>query len=528
MSWFGSSPRKTTAFYVVLIALASLVVGMVIASRLDLSPTSSAQTMAIPATNTAPLTGAIDATTFRNIAKVASPMVVSIRTESRQRTQDLSEFFGAPGGGGDDLLDRFFGGGGGGGAAPQQRRQQGQQPRERTTMAAGSGFIINKEGYILTNNHVVEGATKIEVQFFDEDDAYYAAKVVGRDPLTDSALIQLTEKPARPLTEAKFGDSSQMEPGDWVMAIGNPFGLAHTVSVGVISATSRSFPVAEQRSANVLQTDAAINPGNSGGPLLNVRGEVIGINTAIYSNQSMMGGGAGNIGIGFAIPINTVRDVLPGLRSGKITRGRIGVAVTAITPEEVEALNLKDRKGALVRTVPAGGPAATAGLKPGDVIVEFNGKPVVKSDDLVQQVVRTVPGTTVPVKVMRAGKEQTMNVKVEELDLESESNRQTSNNVTPDDTGAGFGITLNNITPEMSRRLEIPSGTKGAVVTEIDPDSPAARSLRPNDVILQVNRAPVANAIEASQALRAVPAGRTVGMLVLRGGEEQFVTVRKQ
>ena len=528
MSWFGSSPRKTTAFYVVLIALASLVVGMVIASRLDLSPTSSAQTMAIPATNSSPLTGAIDATTFRNIAKVASPMVVSIRTESRQRTQDLSEFFGGQGGG-DDLLDRFFGGGGGGGVAPQQRRQQQQQPRERTTMAAGSGFIINKEGYILTNNHVVEGATKIEVQFFDEDDAYYGAKVVGRDPLTDSALIQLTEKPSRPLTEAKFGDSSQMEPGDWVMAIGNPFGLAHTVSVGVISATSRSFPVAEQRSANVLQTDAAINPGNSGGPLLNVRGEVIGINTAIYSNSNAMGGGAGNIGIGFAIPINTVRDVLPGLRSGKITRGRIGVSVTAISPEELEALNLKDRKGALVRTVPAGGPAATAGIKPGDVIVEFNGKPVVKSDDLVQQVVRTTPGTTVPVKVVRAGKEQTMNVKVEELDLDNETNRQSSNNATPDDTGAGFGITLNNLTPDVARRLEVPSGTTGAVVTDVDPDGPAARSgLRPNDVILQVNRAPVSNANDAGQALRAVAAGRTVGMLILRNGEEQFVTIRKQ
>src|SRR6185503_3208162 len=246
MSWFVSSTRKTTAFYVALIAMASLVVGMVIASRLDLSPASSAQTLTIPSTNSTPLGGAVDATTFRNIAKSQSPMVVSIRTESRQRTQDLSEFFG--GQGGDDLLDRFFGGGGGGGAAPQQRRGQPQQPRERTTMAAGSGFIINKEGYILTNNHVVEGATKIEVQFFDEDDAYYGAKVVGRDPLTDSALIQLTEKPSRPLTEAKFGDSSQMEPGDWVMAIGNPFGLAHTVSVGVISATSRSFPVAEQRS----------------------------------------------------------------------------------------------------------------------------------------------------------------------------------------------------------------------------------------------------------------------------------------
>jgi serine protease Do len=505
---------------------------MVIASRLDLSPTSSAQTMAIPSTNSAPLTGPIDAMTFRNIAKLASPMVVSIRTESRQRTQDLTEFFGAPGGGGgDDLLDRFFGGGGGtgrggSGVAPQQRRQQ---PRERLTQAAGSGFIINKDGYILTNNHVVEGATKIEVQFFDEEDAYYGAKVVGRDPLTDSALIQLTEKPSRPLTEARFGDSSQMEPGDWVMAIGNPFGLAHTVSVGVISATSRSFPVAEQRSANVLQTDAAINPGNSGGPLLNVRGEVIGINTAIYSNGSgMMGGSAGNIGIGFAIPINTVRDVLPGLRSGKITRGRIGVSVTAISQEEVEALNLRDRKGALVRTVPAGGPAANAGIKPGDVIVEFNSKPVVKSDDLVQQVVRTTPGTTVPLKVIRAGKEQTLNVKVEELDLDIETNRQSSNDATPDDTGAGFGITLNNITPDMARKLEIPSGTKGVVVTEVDPDSPAARSLRPNDVILQVNRTPVSNASEAGQALRAVPAGRTVGMLVLRNGEEQFVTVRKQ
>jgi serine protease Do len=513
--------RKTTAFYVVLIAVASLVVGMVIASRLDLTPGSSAQTMAIPATNSAPLNGQVDATTFRNIAKAASPMVVSIRTESRQRTQDLSEFFGAPG---DDLLERFFGGGGG--AGPQQRRQM--QPREQTTRAAGSGFIINKDGFILTNNHVVDGATKIEVQFFDDEDSYYAAKVIGRDPLTDSALIQLIDKPSRPLPEAKFGDSSQMEPGDWVMAIGNPFGLAHTVSVGVVSATQRSFPVAEQRSANVLQTDAAINPGNSGGPLLNIRGEVIGINTAIYSNQNALGGGAGNIGIGFAIPINTVREVLPGLRSGKITRGRIGVLVRAIQPEEVEALSLKERKGALVSSVPAGGPAAVAGIKPGDVIVEFNGKAVVKSDDLVQQVVRTVPGTTVPVKVQRDGKEHTLNVKVEELDLESEANRQSRNDATPDDTGAGFGVTLNNITPDVARRLELPAGTRGAVITDVDPDSPAARSLRPGDVILQVNRQPVSNASEAGQALRAVLAGRTVGMLILRNGEEQFVTVRKQ
>ena len=535
MSWSGSSSRKTTLFYVVLVAIASLVVGMVIASRLDLSTTSSAQTLAIPVTNSTPLSGPVDATTFRNIAKAQSPMVVSIRTESRQRTQDLSEFFGGGGGGGgDDLLERFFGPGAGGqgqGQAPRGQQQQAprrQQPRERLTQAAGSGFIINKEGYILTNNHVVEGASKIEVQLFDDDDNYYEAKVIGRDPLTDSALIQLIEKPSRPLIEAKFGDSSQMEPGDWVMAIGNPFGLAHTVSVGVISATARSFPVAQQRFADVLQTDAAINPGNSGGPLLNVRGEVIGVNTAIYSSGSMTGG-AGNIGIGFAIPINTVRDVLPGLRAGKITRGRIGVQVRPISPDDAEALNLKDRKGAFVASVLPGGPAAAAGIQAGDVIVDFNGKAVTRSDDLPQIVATTAPGSTVPLKVIRDGKDRTLSVKVEELNLELETDRQAdAAGGAGGDTGSGFGITLNNVTPDVARQFEVPAGTRGAVITEVDPDSPAARVLQPGDVILQVNRQPVASANDAGAALRSVAAGRAVGLLIMRRGQEQFVTVRKQ
>ena len=518
MAWFGSSARKTTIFYVVLIAMASLVVGMVIASRLDLSPTSSAQTMAIPATNSAPLSGPVDATTFRNIAKAQSPMVVSIRTESRQRTQDLSEFFG-----GDDLLERFFGAPGG--QSPRGQAPRRQQPR--LTQAAGSGFIINKDGFILTNNHVVEGATKIEVQFFDDEDNYYEAKVVGRDPLTDSALIQLVEKPNRTLPEAKFGDSSQMEPGDWVMAIGNPFGLAHTVSVGVVSATERSaFDFAPGRRQALIQTDAAINPGNSGGPLLNVRGEVIGVNTAIYSNGGGIMGGAGNIGIGFAVPINTIRDVLPGLRSGKITRGRIGVSVRGVSPDEVDALGLKDRRGAVVIQVPDG-PAANAGIEPGDVIVEFNGKPIVRNDDLPQIVAATAPGTTVPVKVIRDGKERTFNVRVEELSLDAEANRQTDATVPGGDTGAGFGITLNNVTPEMARQFELPANTRGAIITDVDPDSPAARVLQPGDVILEVARKPVANMGEASAALRAVPSGRAVGLLILRRGQEQFVTVRK-
>jgi len=529
MSWFVSSSRKTAFFYVALIAMASLVVGMVIASRLDLSPISSAQVIAIPTTNSAPLSGPVDATTFRNIAKTQSPMVVSIRTEMRQRTQDLSEFFG--GGGSDDLLDRFFGGG----AAPSPNGRQRQQPRERTTRAAGSGFIINKEGYILTNNHVVEGATKIEVQFFDEEDSYYPAKVVGRDPLTDSALIQLTEKPNRPLPEAKFGDSSLMEPGDWVMAIGNPFGLAHTVSVGVISATSRSFPVSESqggsRFANVLQTDAAINPGNSGGPLLNVRGEVIGVNTAIYTN-STLGGQAGNIGIGFAIPINTVRDVMPGLRSGKITRGLIGVSVVPITAEAADALNMPNRKGALVAQVVKSGPAESAGIQPGDVILEFNGKAIGKSDDLPPLVAATTPGTSVPVLLLRSGKQLRLNVKVDELDLAAETgeHRTDSQSTSDTDSAAGFGITIESVTPEIARRLDLSKAT-GAFVREIDPDSPAAGPLQPGDVILQIAGKPITNASDAAQALRNVTSGHSVGLVVARRTQgttnEQFVYVRK-
>jgi serine protease Do len=391
------SSRKTTVFYGLLIAVASLAVGMVLASRLDLSPVSMAQpTINVPATNSAPLNGALDAGTFRNIAKAVSPSVVNIRTESRERQQELTEFFG---GGGDDLLERFFG----------NQLPRGQQPRQRPqiTYSAGTGFLISKDGLILTNNHVVEGATKIEVNMFgDEEDVRYAARVVGRDPLTDSALIELTDKPKRDLPEVKFGDSAQLSPGDWVMAIGNPFNLAHTVSVGVISAARPSqLPVADRRSADVIQTDAAINPGNSGGPLLNIRGEVIGINTAIYADSRSQG----NMGIGFAIPINTVRDLLPQLRTGKVTRGVIGVEVGIVPLTALSEFGLKERRGALVSTVRPNGPADKGGVEPGDVIVEFNGKPVANRDQLVAMVTSTRPGTTVPVKVLRDKREVALN-----------------------------------------------------------------------------------------------------------------------
>jgi serine protease Do len=532
------STRKTTLFYALLLMTASLFVGMVIASRLDLAPRSSAQTIAVPAMNSAPINGPLDAQTFRNVAKMATPVVVNIRTEMKTKTQDLTDFFSGSGNP-DDLFHRFFGpGGGGGGNQDDQGQLPGQRgrgrrtpPREQTTRAAGTGFIISKDGFILTNNHVVEDATKIEVVLYgDEADVSYQAKVIGRDPLTDSALIQLVEKPSRPLQEAKFGDSSQVEAGDWVMAIGNPFGWDHTVTVGVISATSRAFRVTDGRSNDMLQTDAAINPGNSGGPLLNLRGEVIGINTAIITNSRS----EGNIGIGFAVPSNTVRDLLPQLRNGKITRGRIGVSVLPIPREALEDFGLKERRGALVAQVPAGGAAAKAGIEPGDIIVQYNGRPVNNSDELVKMVVATKPGTTVPIKVMRNKQEKTLNVTVDELDLQAEQNggrrpQQSDQPSSPSDQqdAGGFGITLDNVTAQMARRLRLPSGQTGAVVTEVDPDGSAAGALRNGDVILAVNRRSVANAAEAARELQKVPSGRIAQILVWRGDGETFVTVKK-
>ncbi len=499
------SSRKTTLFYVVLVAVASLAVGMVIASRLDLSPRSEAQAIAPQVGSSAPVTGAIDAQTFRNIAKTASPFVVNIRTTSKRRAQSLNDFFGQ-----DDPLNRFFGG--------------PQRPREETTQSAGTGFIVSKDGYILTNNHVVEGATKIEVALFgDEPGQAYLAKIIGRDQLTDSALIQLVDKPKAPLPEAKLGDSATVAPGDWVMAIGNPFNFNHTVSVGVISGVGRPMQMAELRTEEVLQTDAAINPGNSGGPLLNVRGEVIGINTAIYTD-GMRGA---NIGIGFAVPINTVRDILPQLEKGKVVRGRIGVTVQDVPRDAAEELGVGTRRGALVINVSGSGPADRAGIKPGDVIVEVNGKAVADRNALVKIIMATKPGTTVPVRVVQDKQEKSLSVTIEELDLEAEAGRAAEGEA--EESGGGFGITLGPLGADMARRLQVPSGTRGVLVTDVEPTGQAARAgMRPGDVILQVNRRAVESVADASRALSAVPAGRSAFLLVWRQGQETFVAVTKE
>jgi serine protease Do len=523
--------RKTTLFYVVLIAVASAAVGMVIASQWGLPQSSSAhQTLTVPAANSAPLSGPIDATTFRNIAKNQAPVVVNIRTQTRARGRELTEFEG-----GDELFRRFFGGRG-----DPQGRGRGRAPREEDAPmrpGAGTGFVIDKAGFILTNNHVVEDADEIQVGLYgmnmsSPNEHLYAAKVIGRDILTDSALIQLTEMPAAPLQEAKFGDSDQMQPGDWVMAIGNPFNLSHTVTVGVVSALGRPVGGLQGRPQNMIQTDAAINPGNSGGPMLNVRGEVVGMNTAIYTDQR-----AANIGIGFATPINAIRAILPQLRSGRVTRGVIGVTVRTypISKEDAQAFGLPNTNGAVLGSVVDGQPAAKAGLEPGDVITEFNGKPVVDSDALVAMVVASKPGTTVPLTVYRYRDRQrkSMNITIGELDLEAEQgSRNTRPDVETEPTSTGFGMEIEPLTSEKAREVRLPSSQGGAVVSNVSASSPASNAgVAPDDVILEVNRTPVSNVAQVKRELENAPAGSTVLLVVWRvtraGPQQTFLTLRK-
>ena len=499
------STRRTTLFYATLISVASMAIGMVITSRLGLTPPSMAQSRLTPPMNSTPISGPIDASTFRDIAEAQTPMVVNIRTESRRRTQELTDFFG-----GDELFRRFFG----------QPDPPGPQPRTPPTLSAGTGFVIDAAGFILTNHHVVEGATKIEVGFFGEEGKLYEARIVGQDQLTDSALLELIERPDFVLPEAVFGDSDQMRPGDWVMAIGNPFNLNRTVTVGVISATGRPFQVAQRRWQNVLQTDAAINPGNSGGPLLNLRGEVVGINTAIVS-----GGGVRNLGIGFAIPSNLVRELLPQLHGGKVTRGWIGVGITNVDRTAVDGFGLDERMGAVVSSVTPGAPADRASVQPGDVIIEYNGERVESTEDLVQKVTRTRPGAEVPVTVMRDRAPMTLNVTIEELDLDAKARTAEA---AVEDVSSGFGMALQDLTRDTARRLGLPSGTRGAVVVDLEAGGAAQRGLvRVGDVIIRINRTAVESAAEATRELQAAESGRTAFLLVLREGTQQFLQVTK-
>ena len=498
--------KRTSIFSAVLIAVMSLAVGMVLASKLDLTPRSEAQPMELPAANSDPITGALDATTFRRIAQTVSPAVVAISTTGRARRTPTTDFF---------EQNPFFG------------TPRGQRPGEpRPRQGSGSGFIIDKaNGYILTNNHVVEGADEINVGFYGDHRFAdtLSAKVIGRDPLTDSALLQLTERPSRELTQIAFGDSNQMAPGDWVVAIGNPFQLRHTVTVGVVSAVGRDeFAPVAQRRQPMIQTDAAINPGNSGGPLLNVRGEVIGINTAIFTNEAS----GTNLGIGFAVPINSIRDLLPQLRAGRVIRGQLGVQVDTrpFSADAARELGLPEGGGAEIKVVTEGSAADKAGMEVNDIVIEFNGQRVRTNDDLISMVVATKPGTTVPVKIVRNRQQRTLQVTVDALDLLAEEEAQAPQARAGSE--AGIGVQIEALTPQMSRRLEVPSGRGGVLVTAVVPGSNAERAgLGEGDVILTINGVRVNTPDEAVRALDA--SGVIAQLTVWRGGQVQGVRVRK-
>src|SRR6266436_4669587 len=377
---------------IILVALVSLVVGLGISGSLDwLSPSRAVNLMGESGNPEPRSSGQLP--DFVALAKKMRPVVVNISTTQVSEGRGPQEF-GSPFGEDDpfnDFWKRFFGG-------PVPRGPQRQQ-------SLGSGFIIDADGSIVTNNHVVENAQKIVVKLL-ADEQEYEAKVVGRDPKTDIAVIKINAK--TPLPTATLGDSDRLEVGEWVVAIGNPFGLDSTVTSGIVSAKGRH--IGQGPYDSFIQTDAKINPGNSGGPLLNLRGEVIGINTAIFSRSG------GNIGIGFAIPVNLVKELLPQLRGkGKVTRGYLGVLIQKVTPEIAESLGMEKGYGALVANVSKEGPADKAGVKVGDVITEFDGKEVKDSGDLPIIVARTTVDKKVRMKVLRDKKEIVLSVAVGEL-----------------------------------------------------------------------------------------------------------------
>ncbi|MFV3128211.1 DegQ family serine endoprotease [Niveispirillum sp. KHB5.9] len=407
-----------------------------------------------------------------------------------------------------------------------ERQQQGQQGAPRKAQSLGSGFIIDATGYIVTNNHVIEGADEITVIFQDADQTELKAKLIGTDKETDLALLKVETK-AR-LTALKWGDSDTLKVGDWVVAIGNPFGLGGTVTAGIVSARARD--IGAGRFDDFIQTDAAINQGNSGGPLVNLTGDVVGINSAIYSRTG------GSVGIGFAIPSGMARTVVEELRkAGKVRRGWLGVQIQSVTPEIAESMGLAHHKGALVGTVTEGSPAASAGLKPGDVILTFDGKEVSNNRTLPRMVAGTPVGTKVNVGISRKGAAQNVAVTLAEFpedqaaaaEEEGQEEEQKGPGAAQQQVDA-LGLSVSAITADLRKQFELAEGVKGVVITKVNPNAPPqSRQLRPGDVVLEVSQQPVSSPTEVQDRVaKAKQAGqKAVLLLVERRGEQTFLAL---
>ncbi len=440
---------------------------------------------------------------FVEIAKKQNPAVVNV--SAKAKTQPVTRQFRPPPPQGKsnpndpfkDFYDRFF----------------GQRPDQRPKGGTGSGFIIDPEGFILTNYHVVEGAEEITVAL--EDDKEYTAEVIGSDSKTDIALIKISRENGgkKPFPFLKLGDSQNLEVGEWVMAIGNPFGLSHTVTVGVVSALSRNIGAGPYD--EFIQTDASINPGNSGGPLINIKGDVIGINTAIISGNS-----GGNVGIGFAIPINIAKVILNDLKEkGSVTRGWLGVMIQKITPDLAKSFGLKDSKGALVGDVIPDGPAFKAGIKRGDVIVNFDNQSVDEMEALPKIVAKTTPGKSVKVDVVRDGKIQTFDITIEVLE------DKTAVVVAKNDP---VGLQVQDITPELMKSLKLET-KDGVLVSDVTADGAAGEAgIRRGDVITEINRTAINSAEDYKKVTSAAEKDSTVLFLVRRGGTTIYIAVKIQ
>jgi len=467
------------------VALASLVI---VAPRLGF--TTPAQT---PLWTDRPLTVApasvSPAPNWMELAKALNPAVVNISTKRVEEGVQLRSPFGD-----NDPFQNFF-------------RQFGDQPR-RTVRSLGSGFIVNPDGYIVTNNHVVDGATAIRVKLADGRDL--PARVVGRDSKTDLALLKIE---GAGLPVVPLGDSSQLQVGEPVMAIGNPFGLEQTVTSGIVSAIGRV--IGQGPYDDFIQTDASINPGNSGGPLINSRGQAVGINAAIFSQSG------GSVGIGFAIPINQAKSVVTQLaHTGHVARGWLGVTVQPLTRQLAEGFKLPDEAGALVSAVQEGSPAAQAGLKAGDVITQYDGRKVSRSGDLPRMVADTPAGRQVPITVIREGTTVALTAKIARL------KEEPPEAVAQREDKQSLGLGVETLTPGAARELGLPDG-RGVVVRSVGDSSPAADAgIRPGDVIVEVDHRPVVSVAEMKQVLDRHPDKVPVVVLLRRDGASLYMAMR--
>ncbi|MGH7962597.1 MAG: DegQ family serine endoprotease, partial [Candidatus Binatia bacterium] len=391
------------------------------------------------------------------------------------------------------------------------RRFFGDRPPPGQQRSLGSGFIISEDGYIVTNNHVVGDAAKITVRLSDKEE--FEAKVIGSDEKTDIALIKIDVNHTLPMVP--LGKSNELRVGDWVMAIGNPFGLEQTVTVGIVSAKGRVIGAGPYD--DFIQTDASINPGNSGGPLLNLKGEVVGINSAIFSQSG------GNIGIGFAIPIDLAKSITSQLREkGKVTRGWLGVSIQSVTPELAKSFGLKEPIGALVAEVTQGGPAEKSGLERGDVIIAFNDTTIKDSHELPALVARTPVGEPAQVTLLRGGKERTLTVKLGEL------TDQQAKAAGGEESGGDWGMTVGNVSADIARRFQLDPSQKGVVVTEVTPGSPAEQAgIQAGDVIEEVNRQAIGSVEEFTKATAEAKEKDTLLILARRGNFTSFFALRK-